>query len=421
MSPKAPLRLAIAGGHRGSSFTGALSALQDRIQLVAICDPSEPVRSKWLAEIPEITAYSSFDLLLDDPNVDAVFIATPMTLHASQAVQALKAGKHVLSEVIAATSLEECWELVKAVEKTGLTYMMAENYCYRRETMFVRNMAEQGAFGDITFAEGAYIHDCRDLNLFADGSRTWRGNLRSGNSQLSRGNGYPTHSLGPVAQWLGINQPGERGDRLLRTTTFVTKSAARHEWAQSVLPEGHQDTAPEAWENAADSASTLIQTEKGRVISLRFDSASPRPHNMVHYSLQGTNGAFLSRRHDSEEPLVWLKGVSPGVSPANFNFEGMARPERHREMGHPEWQALWELAERYEHPLWQKQGEEALKSGHGGGDFFVLQDFANAVLDGSKPAIDVYDAVTWSSITPLSIYSVADGGMPMDVPRFDRR
>lgn len=417
MPPSSPIRLAIVGGRRGASFIRALESLQPKLQLVAICDPSEAVRSQWRAESPELSSYDSFDRMLDDTAIDAVFIATPMTMHARQAVQALAAGKHVLSEVIAAVTLEECWERVEAVEKTGLTYMMAENYCYRRETMFVRNMAEQGAFGEITFAEGAYIHDCRDLNLNADGTRTWRGDLRAGNSQISPGNGYPTHSLGPVAQWLGIN----RTDRLLRTTTFVTKSAARHEWAQSVLPEDHPDASPASWTNSADSSSTLIQTEQGRVISLRFDSASPRPHNMVHYGLQGTKGAFLSRRHDTEEPLVWLDGVSPGVSPANFNFDGMARPEGYSEMGHPKWQELWELADRYEHPLWCQQKEVAEQSGHGGGDFFVLQDFANAVLSGSKPPIDVYDAVTWSSITPLSVQSVRNGGMPLDVPRFDRK
>jgi hypothetical protein len=292
--------------------------------------------------------------------------------------------------------------------------MMAENYCYRRETMFVRNMAEKGVFGDITFAEGAYIHDCRDLNLRADGSRTWRGDLSAGIGQLSRGNGYPTHSLGPVAQWLGIN----RGDRFLRTSTFVTKSAARHEWAASVLPEGHADARPEAWTNSADSATTVIQTEQGRVIVLRFDSASPRPHNMVHYGLQGTRGAFVSQRHDDEGPLVWIEGMSPGVSPHNIGYKGMARPAGHTESPRPEWQELWELAERYEHPRWKAQGAEAVKSGHGGGDFFVIEDFVDAVRSGGRPPIDVYDAVTWSSITPLSVESVRRNNQPMEVPDF---
>ena len=202
--------------------------------------------------------------------------------------------------MIAATTIDECYALVETVEKTGLTYMMAENYCYRREAMMVRNMAEQGIFGELTYAEGAYIHDCRDLMFNADLTRTWRGGAvpgadgNPGATQSSRGNGYPTHSLGPIAQWLGIN----RGDRLARTTTFVTKSAARQEWARSVLPDGHYDTTDAAWAEFTDSATTLIETEQGRVICLRKDSASPRPHNMALHSLQGTSGAYVSGRFD---------------------------------------------------------------------------------------------------------------------------
>jgi predicted dehydrogenase len=340
-----------------------------------------------------------------------------MLLHAGQSVQALRAGKHVLSEVIAATTLEECWELIEAVEKSGLTYMMAENYCYRRETMFVRNMAEQGAFGEITFAEGAYIHDCRDLMFNADGTRTWRGMARSGNSQLSRGNGYPTHSLGPVAQWLGIN----RSDRLARTTTFVTNAPARLDWARTVLPEGHPDTDSTAWSDSTDSASTIIQTKLGRVIVLRFDASSPRPHNMVHYGLQGSRGAFVSPRRDGEDPLVWLEGISLGVSPSNFGYQGMARPSSTAEQPAAQWQALWELSSECEHPRWRRQGAEAARSGHGGGDLFVIEDFVDAVRSGDRPPIDVYDAVTWSSITPLSVESVRKSGQPMDVPDFAAR
>jgi predicted dehydrogenase len=226
------IKLAVAGGNRGARFDQVLGGLEDQIELVAVCDPEEQVRSEWTEGRPDIKAYERFEDMVEDPGIDAVFIATPMLLHAGQALTALNAGKHVLSEVIAAATLDECYALVETVEKTGLTYMMAENYCYRREAMMVKNMADQDAFGDLTYAEGAYIHDCRDLMFNADLTRTWRGGGGVGVTQSSRGNGYPTHSLGPIAQWLGIN----RGDRLARTTTFVTKSAARQEWARAVLP-----------------------------------------------------------------------------------------------------------------------------------------------------------------------------------------
>ena len=409
------IKMAVAGGNRGSSFDRVLGGLEEQIELVAVCDPDEQVRASWTEGRPDIAAYSTFEELVEDPGVDAIFIATPMLLHAGQALTALNAGKHVLSEVIAAATLDECHALVETVDKTGLTYMMAENYCYRREAMMVKNMADQNMFGDLTYAEGAYIHDCRDLMFNADLTRTWRGGAtESGVSQSTRGNGYPTHSLGPIAQWLGIN----RGDRLARTTTFVTKSAARQEWAKSVLPEGHFDTTDAAWSEFTDSATTLIETEQGRVICLRKDSASPRPHNMALHTLQGTKGAYMSGRFDGEDPLVWLDGISAGVSPANTGYEGMARPAGLENSARAEWQPLWDLRDQYEHPYWKQLGEEAIQAGHGGGDYFVMYDFARAVAGEIEPPIDVYDAVTWSSIFPISIENVARNGEPLDIPDF---
>jgi len=126
---------------------------------------------------------------------------------------------------------------------------------------------------------------------------------------------------------------------------------------------------------------------------------------MTHYGLQGNAGAFVSARHGGEEPLVWIEGISPGS-----NLPGSS--------SQPEWQSLWALAPEYEHPRWAERGDEATAAGHGGGDFFVLEDFIDAVLGERAPAIDVYDAVTWSSITPLSAQSVSEGGATVEVPDF---
>ena len=397
----APIRLAIVGGHRGSSFNAGLNAFKEKISLDAYCNLDEGLLARIKEKDPTLKTTTSYEKLLQDPRIDAVLLATPMHLHASQAIQAMNAGKHVLSEVIAATTLEDCWELVETVERTKMTYMLSENYCYTRQAMMVLNMCEQGLFGEITTAEGAYLHDCRYLLYKPDNTRTWRGTLST--SQMGRGNFYPTHSLGPIAQWLGIT----RGDSLLCTTTFVAREAARHEYAAALLGKDHPDAQPSAWDGASDGATTLIETKKGRVIVLRKDSASPRPHEMARHALQGSRGVFVTARHAREEPLVWIEGLSKG--------SGLPCTKEH-----PEWQPLWDLADRYEHPRWKKHGEQAGKAGHGGGDFFVLEDFSDAIINRRLPAIDVYDAVTWSCITPLSVQNVLKNGIPLDVPDFLR-
>jgi predicted dehydrogenase len=394
MSTSKPIKLAVVGGRRGTAFDRALEAFQERVTLVAICDLSQEVLARWKERHPEVETYVSYQELLDRADCSAVFVATPMPLHAAQAVQALEAGKHVISEVIAATTLDECWQLVETVEKTGLVYMLAENYCYMRPNMMVLNMAQQGVFGEITYAEGAYIHDCRHLMFTASGETTWRGASRL----RYNGNTYPTHSLGPVAQWLGVNRPG--GDRLVSTATWMSAARAVSLYVRARFGDQHPGAADDYWLHG-DSATTVIRTEKGAVIVLRKDSNSARPHNMTHYVLQGTQAAYLSARHGKEDPLIWIDGRSPGQSP-----------------GHAEWESLWAYADEYEHPLWKQWRQQAQAAGHGGGDFFVLQDFIGAIESGTRPPIDVYDAVTWSSIMPLSFESVARGGAPVEIPDF---
>ena len=185
-----------------------------------------------------------------------------------------------------------------------------------------------------------------------------------------------------------------------------------------MLPEGHRDATDAAWAEFTDSATTLIETEQGRVICLRKDSASPRPHNMALHSLQGTKGAYVSGRFDGEDPLVWIDGVSPGVSPSYFGYRDKARPAGPGNESRAQWQLLWDLADRYEHPYWKRLGDEAIEVGHGGGDYFVMYDFARAVAGEIDPPIDVYDAVTWSSIFALSIENVKRNGEPLEVPDF---
>jgi predicted dehydrogenase len=392
---ESPVKLAIAGGHRGASFNYSLESLSDRVTLAAVCDVSEDVLAAWRRDHQGVATFTSYDRLLDESDCDAVLLATPWPLHASQAIQALRAGRHVLSEVIAAASLDECWQLIETVEATGRVYMMSENYCYTRPNMMVLNMVRQGLFGEPVYAEGGYIHDTRDLMFDRNGKLTWRGEGR----RAWNGNTYPTHSLGPVAQWLGIN----RDDRLTITTTWMSPSVAAPAYAARVFGPDSPAAQP-GYFIGGDSATTLVQTERGHLIVLRRDSGSPRPHNMVHYALQGTQASYLSPRHSREDPLVWIEGRSPGTSP-----------------GSAEWESLWAYADEYEHPRWSERGEQARRAGHGGGDFFVLEDFVQAIRSGQPPTIDVYDAVTWSSLMPLSVESVRQGGAPVEVPNFRGR
>jgi predicted dehydrogenase len=395
--PPRALRAAVVGGRRGRAYLHALSALPEQVTLSAICDLSQTVLDEWRREFPDLPLYGSYEDLLEADACDAVFLATPIQAHVPQALAALGAGRHVLVEVPAATTVDDCWALIEAVERSGKTFMMAENSCYTRPNMMVRHMVERGVFGRRTYAEGAYIHDTRNLLFTPEGELTWRGQI----ARDFNGNTYPTHSLGPVAQWLGTTGPTPE-DRFIDLVCYVTPETSRWRYAAERFGAEHPAARPEFF-SMGDSASVLLRSQNGAVAYIRRDAASPRPHNMTHYQLQGERAAYLSPRHAAEDPLVWIEGRSPG--------------ER---FGRERWQSLWDHAAGLEHPRWKEHGAVARGAGHGGGDYFVVEDFVNAVLTGTPPAVDVYDAATWSSVFELSRESVGLGGRPVPVPDFRR-
>lgn len=392
---KNPIRFAVIGARRGRSFINSAKYFSQRARLVAICDTSEEMLAPW-RDADGVRTYNDYQRVLEDPEIDAVCIATPISLHARQSIAAMEAGKHVLCEVTACDEIEEGKKLIQTVERTGQTYMMAENYCFRRDVLMVQEMVDRGVFGELTFAEGSYIHDCRDLYFTPNGGLTWRGKLR----QTQDGNSYPTHSLGPVCRWLGIN----RTDHLKSTSTWQSPSRALAHYAKRNLPQKAAYADPDFWAHS-DTVTTLIRTEKDVLIESRIDWASARPHHTTLYGLQGTTAAFASSIDPEEEPLIWIEGRSP------MSETGIAQS----------WEPLYRYADEFEHPLWRKHLQEASKAGHGGGDFFVLGEFIDAIIENRPPLFDVYDAVTWSAIAPLSQRSIENSNAPIDVPVFKTR
>jgi predicted dehydrogenase len=381
------VRIAFIGtGSRGTSLLQEALRHPD-VQVPALCDTNVENLNR-AAEVVERSRGSRPELspdcrpVLTRDDVDAIVIATPQEDHAAIAVQAMRAGKFAASEVPACTTLDECHELVRAHEEGGSGYMLLENCCYWKHVMQVQRMIEAGLFGELTYARCGYVHDCRSLRFNPDGTLTWRGE----NTVNYVGDLYPTHGFGPVCQWLGIN----RSDRLVSLVSMSSKSAAHNVYAAERFGEDHPAAKIE-WANG-DTTCTLVRTAQGRLIEIRYDTASPRPPAVGPYALQGTKGAY---EHAFSEHKVYMEGRSPGHA----------------------WEPLDGYEEEFRHPYWRERGDEALKAGHDGGDYFVISDFLDAIRTGVSP-IDVYDAVTWSVIRPLSAESILAGGKTVEVPDF---
>ena len=381
----------IGVGDRGTGLLKQTLLFPD-VEIPAVCDII-PQRSKNAQNLVEKTlkkrpeSYEKgpqdYRRLLERDDIDAVIIATPQEIHAEMTIASFQAKKFVGSEVPACTTLDECWAMVKAFRETGGGYMLLENYLYSRPIMMVQVMADKGLFGDLTYGYGSYIHEIRNMRFNKDGTLTWRGH----NVLHNRGVIYPTHAIGPVCRWMHID--GET-DSLQTLVAMDSKPAATKVFAADKFgPDS--DAAKVDFENG-DTNQALIRTKQGRLIEVRYDTSSPRPPGMGQYSLQGTKGSY-----DSALGLrkVFLEGKSPA----------------------DQWEPLEKYQADYDHPYWSKRGDEAQSAGHGGGDFFVISDFLQAVRSGKSP-IDLYDAVTWTSVRPLSEQSIRTGSQPVQVPDF---
>jgi predicted dehydrogenase len=401
------IRLGFIGvGLRGQNHL-ELALRRSDVDVIAICDiqqrmidMSKEMITKSGKKMPQIIMEGphGYKKLLENKDIDAVIIATPWEWHTAMCLDAMNAKKYVGCEVITGTTIEECWQLVNTSEQTGMPLMMLENVCYRRDVMAVLNMVHQKVFGEIIHLQGGYQHDLREVK-FNDGKNPYGGGAEFGEKGFSEaqwrtqhsvnrnGDLYPTHGIGPLAMMIDIN----RGNRFTQLVSYSTKARGLHEYITKVGGENH----PNAKVNfkLGDVVTTMIKCANEETVLLQHDTNLPRPYSLG-FRVQGTNGIWMDVNNS-----IYIEGQS--------------------KKSHT-WDDEKEWLDKYDHPLWKKYGNDAAGAGHGGMDWFVLNAFVEAVKRKIPTPQDVYDAVAWSAITPLSESSIALGGETMEFPDFTK-
>jgi len=360
------LRVGIVGGHRGQSF---VLGFQGQAEVVAICDTDPQRLTETAGKAGASLRYTNYEEMLDKARLDIVVVSTPMPLHAPQSIAALQRDIHVLSEVPAATDLEQCWQLVEAVRSSRAKYMMAENCCYMKDSVLVRAMAHAGVFGELYYGAGGYVHELHDLHQRTPWRRFWQTGIRGGT--------YLTHPLGPLLQWTRA-----------RAVTVTCMGS------------DHHVRDPHGKSYALDDSTILsCKLNMGGMVLVRLDLLSPRPANLPYYSLalQGTNGCYEAPRCHGEKHRVWLKDHCPD-----------------RET----WRSLWDFEADFLPQAWRNPPEAALHAGHQGSDYFVARDFLDCIVNDRKPSIDLYDALDMTMPGLVSQESIRRGCVPLPVPDF---
>ncbi len=392
------VRIGIIGtGNRGSHHAGTLSRL-DNVEIRAAADV-EPTRFERIKRNLENTDHNPeyyFGLkdewkeLCRRNDLDVVLITTPTYMHAEMAVHAMNQGKHVITEVPAAVTIDECWDLVKTAEKTRKHCMMMENYTYMPFQMTTLNMAKQGFFGDIAHGDGAYNTSKMGNNF----SKTLYWNmwwLRLYGAH--NGNIYPTHGMVPIAQMMRVNR-GDRFDFLVsvESNDFMMAKRAR----ELARDDGFFGEFANM-EYRGNMSSTLIRTKKGRTLNIQHDATSPSPHNLIH-GVYGTEGSVL---YDPPPPRI-CTGNHAWADGKTFD-----RLMEHYKPG---------LLKKFED---FRRGLGAdLQSGHGGSDLINVWHIIDCLRNGLPLDQDVYDAASFSSVVELSEWSVRNNSNSIKIPDF---
>ena len=399
------IRAAFIGvGYRGPNHLRFLAKL-DGFEVVAISDLYEDnvMRERdFCLEIgkgkrhQDISTYSGgenkWKQMLDEVKPDVVFICTNWVNHAPMVIEAMNKGAHAFCEVPLALTLDEMWDIVITSERTQKHCMMMENVNYDRTELMYLNMCRQGVIGDLLHAEAAYIHELRGQMEHVDrGTGSWR----TGHYAHRNGNLYPTHGLGPVAQYMNLSRGDDNFSSLV---SFSTPSLGRKDYAAKNYPADHK------WNKlnykGGDLNTSIIKTTMGRTIMIQWDETSPRPYSR-HNLIQGTKGTLAGF-----PTRVALEG----------GFEGLTD-------NHHQWiqgEQLEALYEKYDHPLYKRISEQTKDSGHGGMDGMMAYRIVECLQQGLPLDQNVYEGCFWSAVSPLSELSVAQGGAPQAFPDFTR-
>ena len=400
------VRVAFIGvGARGTGHARQVATIEGT-EVVAISDLYQDLVQRSIDNCKEIgkgerhneiAMYSGgenkWKLMLKEVKPDAVFISTNWDNHAPMVIEAMNSGAHAFVEVPMATTIEDMWEIINTSEKTRKHCMMMENVNYGRDELMYLNMCRKGVIGDFLHAEAAYIHE---LRFQMEEQKRGTGSWRTHHYAKGRGNLYPTHGLGPVAQYMNL----ARGDDNFNTLiSYSTPALGRKIYAEKNYPSDHK------WNKLdyknGDLNTSIIKTNVGRTVMVQWDETSPRPYSR-HNLIQGTKGTLAGF-----PTRVALEG---GVEGVTKNHHSWAQGKD-----------LEVLYEKYDHPLYKRLGALAKKmGGHGGMDFMMRYRIIECLRKGEPLDQNMYEGCFWSAVTPLSARSIEDGGAPQRFPDFTR-
>lgn len=366
MQKNSTLRIGVFGTWRGAAYVKNL-AMVDGVSVVAICDKNQDrINDALKYAPPDVKVCENFDRLLEC-DLDAVILCNYFHEHAQFAIRALEKGIHVLSETMAASTPALCVELCRAVEKSGCVYMLCENYPFSKSCQELRNVCNGGTLGEVLFAEGEYVHpmsveqNFRYSDVNVHGKYHWR--------KFMPVTYYCSHALSPLMRATGL-MPVKVIGKTVGDTEERMKEYGRVR---------------------GDSVGImLLEMSNGAVF--RINGTSHMAHHGNWYRICGTQGQ--------------VETVRGNENAVRIAYNDWCIPEGKDEI------TIYE-------PKWEKDADKADSARHGGGDYWVLRNFADCVRNGkADESLDVYHAVAMSAVAIFGWRSALNSSEQLNVPDF---
>ncbi len=355
------MRVAIVGLRRGSTFLRVLRDMPDA-RVAALVDPDEAQRAAARELLPAGAAPAEADSLAElldgGTPVDLVVLATPPIGRVADAVLALGRGVHVLSEIPAAWNIEECEQLLAAVEASDASYMLAENALYWGFVDSARRMHAAGEFGRLFYAEAEMMQDMRPILRDAEGNPTWR---------MERTNPitYCTHSLGPL---------------LSITGQYPTEVVC--------MGTGGSFGDPDIY----DVQTALIRLTDGAMVRLTVSLANAHWHGH-RFALFGTEASLDTGWVWLDKPRLFSERIPHVTGPIELPL-GTDVPSA---------------------------PAAATQTGVAAMNWMMMRDFLDAIREGRPPPVDVYDGLMFSVPGLLAAESARAGGTRIEIPQYQQR
>lgn len=319
-------------------------------------------------------SYDSLELLIKDPKVDAVFIATGAPDHARHVIASLNAGKHVLCAVPAAMTLDECDAILNTVKRTGLTYMMAETSVWRQSMISVKKLYKEGVFGNFMSFAAQYNHPGLETLYMENGRKSWRYGFPPMH--------YPTHCTSFV---VGLTR-----ERLTEVACIG--------WGDD-----DQFLKDNPYNNPFWNESAFFKTSNG----LSFP---------VEVNWKGAlRGAERGEWHGDKMSLIMSHG--------QMSSSVLVRAGERVVKDDGGFDIAANRVEEFKAPLWWQTDmlPEPLRhnSGHEGSHTFITHEFIDSLINERQPEVDIYQAIAFTAPGIVAHQSALKGGELLKIPSFD--